>query len=231
MKQFASVLLALLCLGTACTPARTDDEKVFETAVGLDAENDMAAAPTIQADDLDKKSAFIKSFDNFKTITLPFEVDYSTFDIYACEDSTVKLEESFVREFLLSENDEFLTRKSQSKLRKNTYHDYYLIGKICIKGYTVALYYRDYVTTTDYYTELMACIFDANYNLCQTLSLSKMDTQLGIYSFCDISEEGVIAIRYYSEAAVDKEDLNTGIIKEVKYKITDEKEGEPFQKY
>ena len=191
----------------------------------------MDAAPAIRADDSDEKMDFIKFFDYFKTITLPFEVDYSTFDIYACEDSTVKLEESFVREFLLSENDEFLTRKSQSKLSKNTYHDYYLIGKICIKGYTVALYYRDYVTTTDYYTELMACVFDANYNLLQTLSLSKNDTQSGIYSFCDISEEGVISIRYYSEEAMDKEDLNTGIIKEVKYKITNEKDGEPFQKY
>ena len=62
MKQFASVLLALLCLGTACTPSRTDDEKVSETTVGLDAWNDMAAAPAIQADDSDKKSGFVQEY-------------------------------------------------------------------------------------------------------------------------------------------------------------------------
>ena len=163
------------------------------------------------------------NFNFYRNISLPFEVDYDTFDIYACEDSTVVLEESFVRKFLLSENDDFMTRKTIQKLKEHHYYDYFLIGKICMKGYTVALYYRDYETITDYYNELMACVFDANYKLLQTLSLSKMDTQLGIYYFCDISKEGVISIRYYSKTKFEKNDydLTSGIVKEIKYKLTD----------
>ena len=168
-------------------------------------------------------------FNKFKTIELPFNVNASTFDFYACE-SDVKLNESNVEKYLLSETDEFLIRKFNQKLKQNTYYDYFSVGKIKIKNYLIILYYRNYKTIfEDLYIELMACIFNAKSDLCQTLSLSKIDTQLGIFTFCDISEDGDIFIRYYSKKAVDNEILETGIIKEIKYKLTNGIE--PYQIY
>ncbi len=168
-------------------------------------------------------------FNKFKTLEAPFSVNASTFDFYASE-SEVKLNESNVEKYLLSETDEFLIRKFNQKLKQNTYYDYFSVGKIKIKNYLIILYYRNYKTISDdLYIELMACIFNAKSNLCQTLSLSKIDTQLGIFTFCDISEGGDIFIRYYSKKAVNNENLETGIIKEIKYKLTNGIE--PYQIY
>ena len=133
-------------------------------------------------------------FSKFKTIELPFAMNFATFDIYACE-NIVNLKEIDVQKYLFSENDNFLTTKLKQNLNKNAYFDYTPVGKIFNKNYRIILYYRNYKTISDdIYIELMLCLFDSKLNLLQTLSLSKFDTQLGIYSLCKINEDCEINI-------------------------------------
>lgn len=166
---------------------------------------------------LSQKTLF---FNYFKSIELPFRTDISSFDICASENN-IKLSESDIEKYLLLDADEFLIRKYNQALERNSYYDFFPVGKIIMKSHLMILYYRSYKTVSnDFYAELMACIFDVKSNLCQTLSLSKMDTQLGIFTFCVISENGDISIRYYSKKAIDNENLETGVIKEIKYKLT-----------
>lgn len=156
---------------------------------------------------------------NFKNLKLPFTSTLSTFDIFASEDS-IKLSEEYVQKYLLSKTDEYILRKSQQKLSSNNYYEYFSVGKYSISDYIIVLYYRNYVNlSNDIYTELVACVFDSKLNLLQTLSLSKYDTQLGIYSFCKINEKGEIEVEYFSRESVDSENLNIGKIKVCKYKV------------
>ena len=160
-------------------------------------------------------------FNKFKTIELPFKVNFSTFDIYASENN-VKLNERDVEKYLLSETDDFLIRKSNQKLKQNTYYDYFSVGKIKIKSLILVLYYRNYTTISEnLYIELMACVFDTKSNLLKTISLSKFDTQLGIYSFCEIKKEGEIIVYYLTKGAVDAENLESAIIRKIHFVVSD----------
>ena len=168
---------------------------------------------------------------DFKTIELPFIVDFSSFDIYACDDNMVGLEEKTVNKYLLSETDDFLTRKSQQKLVESGYHDYFTVGKFEKNDYNIALYYRNYRTTKDTYVELMACVFDSGLKLLQTISLSKLDTQQDEFSLCKINDDGDIIIYHLTNEAAESEDMELGIKEECRYSMRKGENNLPFQEF
>lgn len=151
----------------------------------------------------------------FVEISLPFKIGESTFDIYASEDPYIISEKEF-KTYLMMENDSFLLVKNSLSLDKNTYPDYFAVGKFNIyTDYIGLLYYRSYIRNNKIYLELILTVFDKKGVLISAIPISKIDAKEDISFYSTIHNGTNINIDIF-----EKDDDGNKINKEKLYQIT-----------
>lgn len=154
---------------------------------------------------------------NFVEISLPFEVGENTFDIYASEDPYIISEKEF-KTYLVSKNDSFLLTKNSLSLNKNTYPDYFAVGKFNIyNNYIGLLYYRSYIRNDKIYSELILTVLEKKGVIISAIPISKIDAEENISLYSIIYDGDNINIDIF-----EKDDDGDKINKERFYQITND---------